>query len=247
MLTRQRKELLLARLKKDGHLVAKDLSVEFGTSEDTIRRDLRELAAEGLLQRVHGGALPASPTVAPIATRRQMAPDEKERLGRAAAQLVAPGQRVFIDGGTTHLELIRHLPADLACTIITHSPAIASALETHAAQVIVVGGTLFRHSMVAVGAAAIETVSRMRFDQAFIGLTSFHPQEGGTTGDHEEAAIKRAIIARSGEVTVLLTAEKIGAASAHTVCAPAEVTRLVVPRAAPLKGFSKRGPEIIRV
>ena len=60
MLTRQRKELLLARLRQDGQIVAKSLSEELGLSEDTIRRDLRELAAEGKLQRVHGGALPAS-------------------------------------------------------------------------------------------------------------------------------------------------------------------------------------------
>ena len=131
MLTEQRKHLLLQRLKGDGRIVAKQLSAELGLSEDTIRRDLRELAAAGLLQRVHGGALPASPTIANLDARRSMAVEEKQRLGRAGAALVEPGQIVFIDGGTTNLELVRHLPLDLKATIITHSPIIAAALEPH--------------------------------------------------------------------------------------------------------------------
>src|SRR4051794_22321647 len=154
MLTIQRKQLLLERLRADGRIIAKDVSAELELSEDTIRRDLRELAAEGLLQRVHGGALPASPTVANLAARRSMATDEKRRLGRKAATLVSRKQRVFIDGGTTHTELIRALPLDLDLTVITHSPTIAAALEPHQAiDVILIGGMLYRHSMVAVGAA----------------------------------------------------------------------------------------------
>src|SRR6188472_1402806 len=122
MLTSQRKAHILAVLKRDGQVVAKTLSQNLGLSEDTIRRDLRELAAEGLLQRVHGGALPASPTVANLAARRGMATEEKQRLGRKAAGLIQRGQRIFIDGGTTHGELIRALPVDLSLTVITHSP-----------------------------------------------------------------------------------------------------------------------------
>jgi DeoR/GlpR family transcriptional regulator of sugar metabolism len=246
MLTEQRKQLLLARLKKEGRIVAKDLSAELALSEDTIRRDLRELAAEGKLQRVHGGALPASPTVANLDARRSMASDEKRRLGQAAAKLIEPKQRVFIDGGTTHLELLRAIPLDLAFTVITHSPAIAAALEVHAATVIVIGGTLFRHSMVAVGASALEAINRTRTDLAFIGLTGLHPKEGGTTGDFEEAAIKRAIIARSAEVAVLLTSEKLGAVSAHGVCDVKDLTHLVVPRKVEMKGLPARSLNIIR-
>src|SRR3954447_25081052 len=124
MLTIQRKQLLLERLRADGRIVAKELSAELALSEDTIRRDLRELAAEGLLQRVHGGALPASPTVADLAARRNMATEEKGRLGRRAATLVSRGQRIFIDGGTTNLELVRNLPLALPITVVTHSPTI---------------------------------------------------------------------------------------------------------------------------
>src|SRR5262245_7371522 len=127
MLTQQRKRLLLDRLAKEGRIIAKDVSVELRLSEDTIRRDLRELAADGLLQRVHGGALPASPTVANLAARRSMATEEKSRLGCKAVTFISRGQRVFIDGGTTNLELVRAVPANLAFTVVTHSPTIAQA------------------------------------------------------------------------------------------------------------------------
>lgn len=247
MLTQQRKQLLLDRLTRDGRIIAKDVSIEFGLSEDTIRRDLRDLAGEGLLQRVHGGALPASPTVANLAARRDMATDEKRRLGRKAATLISRKQRVFIDGGTTHLELVRNLPPDLGITVITHSPTIASALEPHqAVDVILIGGMLFRHSMVAVGSAALEAIQRMRIDLGFVGLTGLHPQDGGTTGDFEEAVIKRAIIERSAEAIALVTHEKIGAVSAYGVCAIKDLTSIVAPREAGLKGFTKSGIDLIR-
>ena len=247
MLTQQRKQLLLDRLAKDGRIIAKDVSAELALSEDTIRRDLRELASKGRLQRVHGGALPSSPTVANLAQRRGMASDEKRRLGRKAASLISRGQRVFIDGGTTHLELIRSLPPDLSFTVITHSPTIAAALEPHeVVDVILVGGMLFRHSMVAVGAAALEAIQRLNLDLGFVGLTGLHPREGGTTGDFEEAEVKRAIIERSAEVVSLLTQEKIGAVSAYGVCAPKDLTSIVVPREAEFQGFAKSGIELIR-
>src|SRR5271163_2331558 len=125
MLARQRKDYLLESLRKNGQVIAKSLSRELGLSEDTIRRDLRELASEGRLQRVHGGALPASPAVGDFAARQQLAPEGKVAIGRAAAKLVRPGQVVILDGGTTTLQLARHLPPDLKATVVTHSPTIA--------------------------------------------------------------------------------------------------------------------------
>jgi DeoR/GlpR family transcriptional regulator of sugar metabolism len=246
MLTDERKQFLLDRLKRDGRLVAKSVSRELSLSEDTIRRDLRELAAEGLLQRVHGGALPASPTVVSLDSRRAMAVDEKHALGRAAAPLVMAHQTVFVDGGTTNLELVRNIPLDLRCRIVTHSPIIAAALEAHAADVVLIGGTLYRHSMVCVGAATREAIDLIRTDLAFVGLTGLHPAEGGTTGDYEEATIKRAIIARAAETVVMLTADKIGAVSANTVCALGDISRIVVCRAVQLNHFPSDGPEVLR-
>src|SRR6202040_939649 len=110
MLTSHRKRLILDKLRAEGQVIAKSISHELGLSEDTIRRDLRELAQEGLLQRVHGGALPASPAVADFAGRERIAPDGKVAIGRAAAKMIQPGQVVILDGGTTARKVARHIP-----------------------------------------------------------------------------------------------------------------------------------------
>ena len=113
MLPAQRRDWLLDRLRTDGRLVAKDLAVELGVSEDSVRRDLRELAAAGLCQRVYGGALPMSPAVADYATRQDVETDSKRRVAAAAAALVVPGSTVILDGGTTALAVAEALPRDL--------------------------------------------------------------------------------------------------------------------------------------
>ena len=107
MLTAQRKQLILSRLATHGQIVAGELALELGTSEDTIRRDLRELAQQGKLQRVHGGALPASAATGDLRVRQQVSPDEKQALGRFGAQLIKPGQVVMLDGGTTAIQVAR--------------------------------------------------------------------------------------------------------------------------------------------
>src|ERR1700748_1068432 len=121
MLTTHRKQAILAALKRDGQVVAKALSESFEVSEDTIRRDLRELAAEGLLQRVHGGALPASPAIGDFAARLNLATEEKRMIGRAAAAMVQPGQVVILDGGTTAVQIARHFAPELRAAVVTHS------------------------------------------------------------------------------------------------------------------------------
>ncbi|WP_144137480.1 DeoR/GlpR family DNA-binding transcription regulator [Paraburkholderia sp. BCC1884] len=231
MLTSQRKQLILDALKRDGQVVAKTLSVEFDVSEDTVRRDLRELASEGRLQRVHGGALLASPAAADLAGRERIESVSKAAIGRAAAGMIAHGQIVFIDGGTTAVQLARHLPRDLRATIVTHSPSIAVELADHAQlEVIMIGGRLFRHSMVNVGAAAIEALSHIRADLYFMGATGVHPQAGLSTGDLEEAYVKRAIAGHAAETVVLASAEKLNAASAYKIADVTAASTLVVER-----------------
>ncbi len=234
MLTTQRKKILLARLAAEGQLVAKDLAHEFGTSEDTIRRDLRELAAEGKLQRVHGGALPASPALGDLQARGAVSTQDKLALGRFGARLIQPGQVVILDGGTTALQVARALPAGLRATIVTHSPTVAVELAAHAGiEIIVLGGRLFRHSMVHVGASVIDAASRLRADLFFLGATGVHPDEGCTTGDAEEAAVKRALHERAAETIVLASAEKLMCASAFAIAPLAAIGLLAVPRATP--------------
>lgn len=250
MLTTHRKQQILAILGQTGQIVAKDISQTMGVSEDTIRRDLRELAQEGLLQRVHGGALPASPAVADFAGREKLRHEGKVAIGKAGAAMIQPGQVVILDGGTTSREIARHLPLDLKGTIVTHSPTIALELLNHAGiEVILIGGRLFKHSVVAVGAAAIESISRIHADTFYMGVTGVHPETGLTTGDYEEAAVKRALSRAAAETLVLASAEKLNAASPYEVIGLEEVNGIITERSVDgelVKPYTERGITITR-
>ncbi|MDQ1830573.1 DeoR/GlpR family DNA-binding transcription regulator [Massilia scottii] len=232
MLTTQRKQYLMDLLRRDGQVVAKAVSEELGLSEDTIRRDLRELAREGLLQRVHGGALPAlpaSPALADFSARTRMSPDAKAAIGRAAAALILPGQVVFIDGGTTSGHLVRSLGPDLRATVLTHSPSVALALLGHEqVEVIMLGGRLYRHSVVGVGAATLEAIAQVRADLCFLGVSSIDPDAGLSTGDVEEAAVKRAMWRAAARTVVLASPEKLATASPYRIAGADQIAALVV-------------------
>lgn len=229
MLTRQRKQLILEKLGAEGQVQSKALSILFDVSEDTIRRDLRELAAEGRLQRVHGGALPSSSAIASFAERQSMKMYAKKRVARKGAQLISSGQVVIIDGGTTTSELITFFPPDLRITVVTHSPSIALGLVDHPAiEVILIGGRLYKHSIVAVGAAAIEGIENIHADLFFMGVTGIHPDAGLTTGDFEEACIKRAFSGRAAETVVLASPEKINTASSFVIGDVSSVNTIIV-------------------
>jgi DeoR/GlpR family transcriptional regulator of sugar metabolism len=233
MLTEQRKQRILSLLRQDGQVLAKELSQSMGVSEDTIRRDLRELAQAGSLQRVHGGALPASPAVADFAGRESLHHEGKLAIGRAAAGMIRPGQVAILDGGTTAREVARHLPPDLRATVVTHSPTIALELVAHSGvEVILIGGRLFKHSVVAVGASAVEAISRIHADLFFMGVTGVHPRTGLTTGDYEEAGIKRAFSHAAAETIVLASAEKLNAASRYWVAGFDEISGMITERGA---------------
>jgi len=249
MFAPQRREILLDRLDTEGRVVAKDIAAELGVTEDMIRRDLRELAAAGLCQRVYGGALPASPAVADYPARQSVAVDSKARVARAAAGLIRPGTIALLDGGTTALAVARALPARLAATIVTHSPTIAAALAEHTTvEVEVIGGRLFKHSVVTAGAAALESLAHISADVFLLGVTGVHPDAGLTTGDREEAAMKRALAARAGDTYVLASSEKIGTASGFPVLPLADVTGIVTdaPSDAPaMRALTKAGAHFL--
>ncbi|PKQ32117.1 MAG: DeoR family transcriptional regulator [Actinobacteria bacterium HGW-Actinobacteria-2] len=230
MLAASRRALLLERLRTDGRIVAKEIAAELGLSEDSIRRDLRELDAQGLAVRVYGGALPASPAVADYATRASVSPDSKRRVAAAAVALIEPGATIILDGGTTTLAIVHALPVNFPGTIITHSPTIAAALLEHDVEVFLIGGRLFKHSAVACGAAAVEAAGNISADVFFLGVTGIHPTVGLTTGDAEEAAMKRALSARAAETYVLGSAEKIGAGSRYTVLPLSKVAGIITDR-----------------
>jgi DeoR/GlpR family transcriptional regulator of sugar metabolism len=233
MLTSQRKQRILEQLLKEGQVLSKDLSVRFEVSEDTVRRDLRELAAEGRLQRVHGGALPSSSATATFSERKSLKTDAKRKVAQKGAELISSGQVVIIDGGTTTSELIACLPDDLRITVVTHSPSIALGLIEHPSiEVILIGGRLFKHSVVTVGAATIEGIGKIQADIFFMGVTGVHAEAGLTTGDYEEACIKRAFSGRAAETVVLVSPEKINAASPFVIGDLGLIDTIVVDSAA---------------
>jgi DeoR/GlpR family transcriptional regulator of sugar metabolism len=113
---------------------------------------------------------------------------------------------------------------------VTHSPNVAVEVAAHPfVEIIVLGGRLFRHSMVSVGAAVIDAASRLRADLYFMGVTGVHPDAGLSTGDAEEAAVKRALHERAAETIVLASSEKLMPASAFVVAPLQDLSMLVVP------------------
>ena len=228
MLAAERKDLLVARLRREGKLVARDLAAEFGVSEDSVRRDLRDLAAAGICQRVHGGALPASPAIGSHAKRAGMAPESKRRVGAMAAGLITPGTTVILDGGTTGLAVAAALRPDLAATIITHSPVTAAALTDHpAADVIILGGRLHKRSSCACGAAAAEAASGITADLFLLVVAGIHPKAGLTAGDPDEAAIRRILVGRAADTYVVASIEKLGTVAPYAVVGLSEVAGLI--------------------
>ena len=228
MLPAQRRDVLLTRLSEDGRIVVKELAPRLGVTEDSLRRDLRELAAEGRCQRVYGGALPVSPATADYATRRDLAVDSKRNVAARAAALIRPGSTVILDGGSTTLAVARQLPAELVATVVTHSPTVAAALVEHPrVEIFLIGGRVFKHSAVASGAAAVEAAAGVNADLFLLGVTGIHPHAGLTTGDSDEAAMKRALARRAADTYVLGSEEKIGAASQFAVLPLDEVAGVI--------------------
>lgn len=229
MLTAQRKTHLLDILAREGRIVAKTVAQDLGVSDDSIRRDLRELAEAGECIRVYGGALPVPVADRPVEQRLEVATYSKERVARVAVDRVRPGSTIMLDAGTTTLAMARMIPSGASLTVITPSPSIALAVVAHSdARVVMVGGELARHSMVAGGALALEAIQHLAADAFFLGVTGIHPVHGLTTGELDDAATKRALAARSAEVYVLGSEEKIGAVSQFPVIGFDAVSEIIV-------------------
>jgi DeoR/GlpR family transcriptional regulator of sugar metabolism len=228
VLTAERRQVILAWLERDGRVVASELATSLGVSEDTVRRDLRDLAEQGLLRRVHGGALVASPAAVPFERRLELGHEQKVALADAALPLLEGARVVVLDGGTTALELAHRLTPRYDGTVVTNSPPVASALASHPkAEVVLIGGRLIKDQQVAVGAAAVDALHTVRADVCVLGICSLHSEIGVTTLDSEEAHVKRAMVACSAEVIALATADKLRTASPWIVARLADVDHLV--------------------
>ena len=248
MLAAERRHEILGRLERDGRVVVAELVAGLSVSEDTIRRDLQELAALGLLHRVHGGALASPPESLPFERRLEIGPDEKVALAEATVPLVEWCRTLVVDGGTTTLEVARRLPSRWAGTVITNAPPVAAALASHPkAAVVLVGGRLLKREQVAIGPTAVDCFRAVRADACVLGVCAFHPTGGVTTTDEDEAHVKRAMIACSGEVVAPATADKLHTSSPWVVAALDEIDYLVTDAAEELSGaFGAAGVGVVR-
>jgi DeoR/GlpR family transcriptional regulator of sugar metabolism len=249
MLAMERRDMLLARLRRDGKLVARELAQELGLSEDSLRRDLRELASAGLCQRVYGGALPLSPATGPFDTRLALASESKRRVAICAAKLITPESTTILGGGTTALAVTAALAPNLRATIVTPSPATAAALVNHASvDVFMLGGRLLKQAASVCGAAAVEAANQISADLYLLGVAGVHPKQGITTGDLDEAAMERVLIGRAADTYVLASSDKVGTVARCTVANLSQVTGIITdagPDDPIVRQFRKQGAQII--
>lgn len=250
MLREERHFYILEHLRREGKVETQELSRTLDVSEDTLRRDLRDLAAAGKLQRVHGGALLRSPATGSFAERAGHAAAAKLALAGAAARLLQDGQVILMDGGTTNLAVAQQLPRTLRATVITSSPAIALVLlPSPQVDVVLLGGPLDKQSETAIGIATAEALHGVRADVCLLGVCSLHVEIGISVENGEEARLKRLMIAQAGEVIAVAVADKLGTAMPYVVGPLRELTHLVTERFVPeavLAPYAAQGVTVIR-
>ncbi|WP_447775475.1 DeoR/GlpR family DNA-binding transcription regulator [Pseudomonas chlororaphis] len=214
-----RRQKILLLLERDGKVMASELGQHFAVSEDTIRRDLAELADAGLLQRVHGGALPRpKDTGKDVFTRLGESSEVKRHLARLGAQRVQEGQIVMFDSGSTTLLIAQSLPADIGITAVTASPLIAIALaEYPRSQVILAGGRLNPATLSSGGYEAVRLIQGIRADLLFTGVCAIHPEVGITSLHFDEVPVKQALLDSASQVVAVTTADKLGAVEPFAV------------------------------
>jgi DeoR family glycerol-3-phosphate regulon repressor len=240
----ERRRRILTSLQRSPAITTDEFAAELGVSPETVRRDLIELERRGMLRRVHGGA-------ASLARLARLAPEEsayservleqseaKRAIGAAAAVLVASGQTVVIDVGTTSLEVARALPHDLRATIATPSLLVAAELSARPhVEVLVAGGRVRSGDLACSGAETVDFFRDLHAEIAFLGSGAISPTAGLTDYHRDEVPTKRVIIANAERVLVLADSSKFDRSAPYRVCDLSDLDGIVTD--APFPG----GPE----
>ena len=240
-------------LEQDGRLTVGDLAERFGVSSVTVRTDLDALANSGALVRSHGGAVRRLDPVQdyPISFKDTIHHAEKVRIGRAAAQLIRPGQTAILDSGTTSLQVARHLKQQglKGVTVVTNALNIASELaEVSDLSLIMIGGVLRQLSNSFVGPQAERMLSQLHADHCFLGVDGLDPEFGPTTPDLLEAQLNSLMIRVSTEVTIVADSSKIGKRSLSAIGSIALIHRLITDDRIPpemVETFRGKGLDVI--
>ncbi len=215
-----------------------ELEERFGVSASTIRRDLNALERAGLLNRTYGGAKAPllSAQELPLAERRVSQANAKRRIGRAAATLIAPGDTMFLDGGTTVECLVPHLRAMAGLTVVTFGLNVLARLAgCKGITVIVIGGELDHRTLTMGGALAYEFLRThgMRFDRAFLAASGVSAAAGVTNASLDEIPLKRIAMDSARETVLLVDGTKIGRDAVAQIAPIERINLLVTDSAAP--------------
>lgn len=208
-----RRGRIAALVRQRGSVRVQDLAEQFQVSPVTIRTDLAQLEKEGLLVRDRGGAVAAAPRSALVAfeTRTSLHLSAKQQIGRAAAALVAPGDTVLMDAGTTVVEMVPHLPQAGPLTVVTNALNVGLALQgLHDVRAILLGGTINYATFGTLGAMAEHDLEGLVVEKLFLAAETVHTEDGVTDSTFEIAQLKRAMVRAARQVVLLADSSKWG-------------------------------------
>jgi DeoR family transcriptional regulator, fructose operon transcriptional repressor len=212
MYAAERQHRLVERARTSGRVEVRAAADELDVTPETIRRDLSELERQGLLRRVHGGAMPIERLgfEPELATRASIAIDEKMRIAKAAVAEVPSTGSILLDAGTTTARLADLLPTDRALTVVTNAVPIALSLSARPnLTLLMVGGRVRGRTQAAVDAWSLDALAVTYVDVAFVGANGFSVPHGLTTPDQSEAATKRAMVRAARRTIVLADSKKL--------------------------------------
>ncbi len=249
MLKQTRHDYILNEVRIRNRVLLVDIATHLSVSEDTIRRDLKELDKAGQLRKVHGGAVAKS--FYPFTYHKEDIYDHPNKLviAKKAAALIEPKQVVLITGGTTNLELVTELPESLTATFFTPSLQVATQLAQHPnVEAILIGGKVSHEAQIALGADAINTLSQIRADICFLGTGFLDASQGLSEFDWEVVQLKKAMIRAAKRIVSLTLSAKLNSSSRYQVC-PIQSIQTLVTELSPdnelLLPYKKEGVEII--
>lgn len=243
MLKEERQAYIIHQINIHNKVLSSDLSVQLNVSEDTIRRDLNELAESGKVLKVYGGALSKSFQY-PFQEGNVYAKEAKKEIASKAISLIQSGMTILVGGGTSMIELARLVPKDIQCAFFTISPLVALELaEKENLEVFLLGGKLSRNTNVVSGSQVINELSDIKVDLCLLGTNSLSVEEGVTDSDWEVVQIKKAMIKSSQKLGVLSIVEKLNSNQKLRVCQLKDITYLITdlnPKHPSLEEFSKQ-------
>ena len=246
-----RQRSILARLRHEGEVQVAALSRAFGVSEQTVRRDLERLCAEGLARRVHGGArLAGAASVSNIdyRARRSLNAAAKRAIGRAAARLIPDSCSVALNIGTTTEQVAQALRARRDLMVLTNNINIISILsDSPQRELVMAGGSVRPGDGAVIGAEAVAFISRYKVDFAVIGCSALEADGAVLDFDSREVSVARAILRNARARLLVSDGAKFGRNAPVRICALEEIDHFVTDRPPPegfLAALERAGTEL---